>query len=96
MSASSSIARWAAAVSVVTNGLPVPAARMTMPPLFQMPAGAAADVGLGDAVHVDGGHHARFAAERFQGVLQGQGVDDGGQHAHVVGGGFLNAGVACL
>ena len=56
MSASSSKARWAAAVSVVTKGLPVPAARMMIRPFFQVPAGAAADVGLGHAVHADGGH----------------------------------------
>ena len=36
------------------------------------------------------------AAERFEGVLQGQGVDHRGQHAHVMGGRFLNAGVGVL
>ena len=94
MSASSSRARWAAAVSVVTNGLPVPAARMTMRPFSRCRRGAAADVRLGDAVHADGRHQPRLAAERFERVLQGQAVDDRGQHAHVVGRGFLDAGVA--
>ena len=32
----------------------------------------------------------RLAVEAFQGVLQGQAVEDGGQHAHVVGGGLLD------
>ena len=33
---------------------------------------------------------ARLAVEAFQGVLQGQAVEDGGEHAHVVGGGLLD------
>jgi hypothetical protein len=65
------MARWAAAVSVVTKGLPVPAARMTM--------------------RLNGCHDARLAAEGFETVLQGEGVDDSGEHAHVVGCRFLNA-----
>ena len=48
--------------------------------------GAAADVGLGDLVHLDGGHDAAVEAELLDGVLKGDGVDDGGEHAHVVGG----------
>lgn len=54
--------------------------------LFEMAHGAAADVGLGDFVHLDGGHDAAEEAELFDGVLKGDGVDDGGEHAHVVGG----------
>ena len=48
--------------------------------------GAASDVGFGDLVHLDGGHDAAEEAELFDGVLEGDGVDDGGEHAHVVGG----------
>ncbi len=53
---------------------------------FQVADGAAADVGLGDLVDLDGGHDAAEEAEFLDGVLQGDGVDDGGEHAHVVGG----------
>ena len=61
---------------------------------FQVPPGAAADERLGDAVHADGRHQPRLAVERFERVLQREAVDHRGQHAHVVGGGFLDAGVA--
>ena len=64
----------------------MPAAKMTMRPLLEMAHGAAADVGLGDLVHLDGGHDAAEEAELFDGVLERDGVDDGGEHAHVVGG----------
>ena len=39
-------------------------------------------------------HQPRIAAQRFQGVLQGQAVHHRGQHAHVMGRGLVNAGVA--
>ena len=52
---------------------------------FQMADGPAADVRLGHLVHLDGGHHARGDARLFERVLQRQGVDHRGQHAHVVG-----------
>jgi len=61
---------------------------------FEMTFGAAADVGFGDAVHFDGAREACFATERFEGVLQREAINDGGEHAHVVGGGFLDAGIA--
>ena len=51
-----------------------------------MAHGAAADVGLGDLVHLDGGHDAAEEAALLDGVLEGDGVDDGGEHAHVIGG----------
>ena len=54
--------------------------------LFEVAHGAAADVGLGYLVHLDGGHDAAVEAQLLDGVLQGDGVDDGGEHAHVVGG----------
>jgi hypothetical protein len=51
---------------------------------FEVAHGAAADVGFGDLVHLDGGHDATVEAELFDGVLKGDGVDDGGEHAHVI------------
>ena len=55
---------------------------------------AAADVRLRHAVHANRRHEARFTLERFQRVLQRQAVDHRGQHAHVVGRGFLDARIA--
>src|ERR1039457_3935345 len=54
--------------------------------LFQMAQGASADVRLGHLVHLDGAHDPGMHADLFQGVLQRQGIDHGGEHAHVVGG----------
>jgi hypothetical protein len=68
-SAPISMARRAAAVSVVKYGLPVPAAKMTTRPS----PGAAwrgADEGLGDLGHLDAAHHPRLDAELLQRVLQ--------------------------
>jgi len=50
-----------------------------------VPDGSAADIGLGDLPHFDGGHDARRHPGRLEGVLEGEGVDHSGQHAHVVG-----------
>ncbi len=54
--------------------------------LLQVPYGAASDERLGHLVHLDGAHHAGEDVLLFQSVLQGQGIDDRGEHAHVVGG----------
>src|SRR5208283_3596851 len=51
---------------------------------FQVAHGAAADVRLGDLADFNGGHDAADQAELLDGVLQRDGVDDGGEHAHVV------------
>ena len=56
-----------------------------------MPHGAAADERLGHLGHGDGALHPGGDAQLFQRVLQGQGVDDRGQHAHVIPGGALDA-----
>lgn len=53
--------------------------------LFHVVEGPASDVGLADLTHADGGEHARGVAVLLQGVLDGKGVHDRGQHAHVVG-----------
>jgi hypothetical protein len=53
---------------------------------FEVADGAAADVGLGNLVDLDGGHDAAGDVEFFDCVLEGDSVDDGGEHAHVVGG----------
>src|ERR1700722_11854707 len=49
-----------------------------------MTHGAAANVGLGYLVHLDRRHDAAMQAALLDGVLQGDGVDNGGEHAHVV------------
>ena len=56
------------------------------PALLQVADGAAPDVGLGQRLHPDGRHDPGVHADLLQHVLQRQGVDDRGQHAHVVGG----------
>ena len=59
---------------------------MTTRFFFQVAHRAAANVGLGDLVHFDGGHDAAEEPSLFNGVLQRDGIDDGRKHAHVVGG----------
>ena len=59
--------------------------------LLEVADGAAADERLGDRAHLDRGHDARHHALLLERVLQRQGVDDGGEHAHVVGGGAVHA-----
>jgi hypothetical protein len=60
-------------------------------PLLEVPHGAAPDEGLGDLGHLDAAHDPGLAPELLEGVLQGEGVDGGGQHAHVVGAGAVHA-----
>ena len=64
------------------------------PALLQVAPCPAADVRLGHAVGADGRHQPGVAAQRLQGVLQGQAVDHRGQHAHVMGRGLVDARVA--
>ena len=56
-----------------------------------MALGATADIGFAHRLHGDGGKNAGGYARLFQGILQGQGVNDGGQHAHVIGRGPFHA-----
>ena len=50
-----------------------------------MAHGAPADERLGDFGHFYGGKHPGVNANLLERILESQGVDDGGQHAHVVG-----------
>ena len=59
--------------------------------LFEVAHGAALDEGLGDLLHGDGGLDAGGNADLLKGILDGEGVDDGGQHAHVVAGSACDA-----
>ena len=61
-------------------------------PLLEVAHRAAADVGLGDLCDVDRRLHARVDAALLQRVLQRQRVEDGREHAHVVGGRAVHAG----
>src|SRR5262249_3885408 len=58
--------------------------------LLEVPHATATNVRLGDGFHADGGLQARLAAETFERLLQGKAIEDGCQHAHVVGGGLLD------
>ena len=61
------------------------------PALFQMPQRAAADVRLGHAGHRDRRQHAGVDAKLLQRILQRQRVHHRRQHAHVIGGGAVEA-----
>jgi len=82
-SASISAERSAAAVSLVNNGLPVPAAKMTMRP-FEMADGLEPDVRLGDLVDRERSLHPRFEPGGLELRAQRERVDDHREHAHVV------------
>ena len=77
-------------MSVEKNGLPVPAAKMTIRPFFQMADRAPADEGFGDVVHFDRALQPGDDALFFERVLQRQAVDDGRKHPHIVTGGAVN------
>ena len=75
------MARRDAAVSVVKNAA-----------LFEVAHGATADVVLAHLVDADRGHHPRLHAKRFDGVLHGERVHHGGEHAHVIAGHAVHSG----
>lgn len=56
--------------------------------------GSEADEGFCDCGDVDGGHAAGGVAEFRDGFAEGEAVDDGAEHAHVVGGGAVDEAVA--
>ena len=80
------MARRAAQVSVVKKGLPVPAARMIARPFSRCRIARRRMNGSQTAEMDEGRHHARRLAHGFHRLLQRHAVDDGGEHAHVVGG----------
>jgi hypothetical protein len=86
-----SIARSAAAVSVVKYGLPVPGPEDHDATLLEVPHRAAPDVRLGDLLHLDRRQHPRVHAALLERVLQRQRVHHRRQHAHVVGAGAVHA-----
>lgn len=55
-----------------------------------MTDGSAADEDFGDGTDFDRAHDAAVNVHRDKFFLQGEGVDDGAQHAHVVGGRLLD------
>ncbi len=57
---------------------------------FEMADGAASDEGFGDGADVEGGHDPGGNPEGDKFFFEGEGVDDGSEHAHVVGGGLLD------
>jgi hypothetical protein len=61
-----------------------------------MPDGPATDEGFAHLGDVDGALDPGFDALFLQGILEREGVDQRGQHAHVVAGGPLNAALAAL
>lgn len=58
--------------------------------LFHVSEGATSDEGLGDGSDFEGGHDAGMRALGFEGLAEGERIDDGAEHAHVVGGGPLD------
>jgi hypothetical protein len=90
-----SAARRAAAVSVVKNGLPVPR-EDDHPALLEVADRAAADVGLADRGHRDRRHDAVWHAGLLDHALHRQRVNDGAEHAHVVGARALDPGGASV
>ena len=83
-SASISLARNAAAVSVVTNGLPVPAAKNHYSTLLKVAYTTTSNERLCHAFHSDGALDSSRNTDAFQGILQRQCVNNGRQHSHVM------------
>jgi len=59
------------------------------PLLFKVPHGATKDEGLGNLIHGDGGLDAGSHIHFFEAIHDGETVDDGGEHAHVISRGAI-------
>ena len=60
-------------------------------PLLEVTQRAAPDIRLGDFFHADRRHDPRVETLFLEDVLDGKGVDDGAEHAHVIGGDAFDA-----
>ena len=85
-SAPISSARSAAAVSVVKNGLPVPAAKITTRPFSRWRIARRRMYGSATSETVERGHDARVGALALERVLERERVEERREHAGVVGG----------
>jgi hypothetical protein len=65
--------------------LPVPAAKITTLPLFEVPDRLSADVGFRDVLDRDRGLDASRDVHLLERGLKREGVDDHREHSHVVG-----------
>ena len=76
---------------MVKNGFPVPAGEDDDPALLEVAHRAAADVRLGDLRDLERGENPRVGPDPLERVLERERVEDGGEHARVVGGGSVHA-----
>ena len=60
-------------------------------PFLEVPHGAPADVRLGYLLHLDRREHTGVGAVPLERLLDGEGVQHRGEHAHVVAGGAVHA-----
>ena len=91
-SAPISSARSAAAVSVVKNGLPVPAAKITIRPFSRWRIARRRMYGSATSATVIADRHAGLRVVALERVLHGQRVEHGREHPRVVGGRPVHAG----
>jgi hypothetical protein len=77
-------------VSVVKIGVAGAAGEDDDAVVLQMVDGLPADIGLADLRDVDRTHHAGAEAFFLESALEGQGVDDGAKHPHVIAGRALD------
>jgi ubiquitin len=55
-----------------------------------MTDGSTSNERFADAIHFDRRHHSGLATDHLEWILQRESIDDGGKHAHVVRGRFVN------
>lgn len=66
------------------------------PVLFQMAHGSAQNERFGDLIHRNGRLHPGFNAHFFEAIHDRETVDDGGEHAHIIPGGAIDAAAGAL